>query len=228
MVKIFKIVLEERMSRLAKISWPWVTLVLISLAACGGGAPTTDPSVAFTQIWETVQVAQAATALAATDTPSFTATPIVTVTQQVSSTPLLTSTLLPGVSSLTPISSLVPLGTQAAACDNSQYLADVTFPDGSEIVSGGEIVKTWQVKNLGPCTWNTKYHIIYGWGGIGTNWNTMHPVAFPATVLPGENLEITIDLKAPSKTGNYSAAFRLQNDKGYNFGASLTIVITVK
>ncbi len=215
------------MLRFAKISWLWLVFILIGLAACGG-APTTDPSLAFTQIWQTVQVAQAATALAASQTPSFTATPAFSQTPQTSNTPLLTNTPLPGVPSFTPISSLAPLGTQSAACDNSQYLKDLTLPDGSEVPSSSEIIKTWQVKNLGPCTWSTNYHIIFGWGGIGTNWNTMHPVAFPASVLPGESLEITIDLDAPAKPGDYSAAFRLQNDKGYNFGDSLTIVVTVK
>jgi hypothetical protein len=216
------------MFRFVKITWLWLAFILIGLAACGGGAPTTDPSLAFTQIWQTVQVAQAATALAASQTPIFTITPAVSKTPQTSNTPLLTNTALPGVPSLTPISSLVPLGTQAAACDNFQYMKDVTLPDGTEVAGSSEIIKTWQVKNLGPCTWNKNYHIIFGWGGIGTNWNTLHPVAFPASVLPGESLEITIDLDGPSKAGDYSAAFRLQNDKGYNFGDPLTIVITVK
>ncbi|MGA2503635.1 MAG: NBR1-Ig-like domain-containing protein [Anaerolineales bacterium] len=216
------------MSRFTKITWLWIAFILLGLAACGGGAPTTDPSLAFTQIWQTVEVAQAATALAASQTPIFTVTPAASLTPQVSNTPLLTSTLLPGAPSLTPISSLAPLGTQAGACDNSQFVTDVTIPDGTEVAAKSEIVKTWRVKNLGPCTWNKNYHLIFGWGGIGTNWNSNHPVPFPVTVIPGESLEITVDLDAPSAPGNYTAAFRLQNDKGYNFGDSLTIVISVK
>jgi hypothetical protein len=228
LIKCSKIILEERMSRFAKFTWMWMAFILFGLAACGGGAPTTDPSLAFTQIWQTVQVAQAATALAASQTPSFTATPAMSLTAQVSNTPLMTSTLLPGVPSLTPISSLAPIGSQTGACDNSQFITDVTFPDGSEVVAKSEFVKTWRVKNLGPCTWNKNYHLIFGWGGVGTNWNTNPPVVFPGTVLPGESLELTVDLDAPSAPGSYSAAFRLQNDKGYNFGDSLTVVVTVK
>jgi hypothetical protein len=216
------------MSRFRKITWLWIAFILVGLAACGGGAPTTDPALAFTQIWQTVEVAQAATALAASQTPSVTVTPAVSLTSRASNTPLLTSTSLPGVPSLTPISTLAPLSTQTGACDNSQFITDVTFPDGSEVVANSPFTKTWRVKNLGPCTWNPSYRLIFGWGGVGTNWNTTQPSPFLATVLPGETLEISVTLRAPLTPGNYSAAFRLQNDKGFNFGDYLTVVVTAK
>jgi hypothetical protein len=216
------------MSRLSKFTWLCMALILLGLAACGGGAPTTDPSLAFTQIWETVQVAQAATALAASQTPSVTVTPAISMTPQSTSAPLLTNTPQPGVPSMTPISSLAPVKTQSGVCDNAQFITDVTFPDGTDVVANSPFVKTWRVKNLGPCTWNQSYRLIFGWGGIGTNWNTTPPSAFIATVLPGESIEISVTLTAPTTPGNYAAAFRLQNDKGFNFGTYLTVVVTVK
>jgi hypothetical protein len=216
------------MSRFGKIIWLVMAIILLGLAACGGGAPTTDSSLAFTQIWQTVEVAQAETELAASPTPSVTDTPAISSTPKNTNTPLLTSTSLPGVPSLTPLSTLVPVNTQTSACDNAQFITDVTFPDGAEVVANSPITKTWRVKNLGPCTWNQSYQLIFGWGGVGTNWNTTPPSPFPATVLPGETLEISVTLMAPATPGNYAAAFRLQNDKGFNFGGSLTVVVTVK
>ncbi|MGZ6346116.1 MAG: NBR1-Ig-like domain-containing protein [Anaerolineales bacterium] len=216
------------MSRFSKITWLWIAFLLVGLAACGGAGPTADPALAFTQIWQTVEVAQAATALAASQTPSNTATPAVSLTPHASNTPLLTSTSLPGVPSLTPKSTLTPASTQTSACDNAQFITDVTFPDGSDVVANSLFVKTWRVKNLGPCTWNPNYRLIFGWGGVGTNWNTVQPSPFNATVLPGESLEISVTLKAPETPGNYSAAFRLQNDKGFNFSDYLTVVVTAK
>jgi len=216
------------MSRLGKFIWVCMALILLGLAACGGGAPTTDPSLAFTQIWETVQVAQAATALASSQTPSITVPPAISQTPQFTNTPLLTNTPLPVVPSMTPISSLAPLQTQSGVCDNAQFITDVTFPDGAEVVANSPFNKIWRVKNLGPCTWNQNYRLIFGWGGVGTNWNTTPPSHFAATVLPGGTLEVSVTLTAPAASGSYAAAFRLQNDQGYNFGASLTVVVTVK
>ncbi len=216
------------MSRISKITWLWMAFILLGLAACGGGAPTVDPALAFTQIWQTVEVAQAATALAASQTPRATVSTAASLTPQASNTPLLTSTSLPGVPSLAPLSTLAPGNTQTGACDNSQFITDVTFPDGADVIADSPFVKTWRVKNLGPCTWSDSYRLIFGWGGVGTNWNTTRPSPFLATVLPGETIEISVTLTAPSTSGNYSAAFRLQNDKGFNFGDYLTVVVKVK
>jgi len=216
------------MSRLIKPTWLLVACILFGLAACGGGTPTTDPSLAYTQIWETVEVAQTQTALAVSPTPSVTYTPTVSPTPQASNTPLITNTPLPGVPSATPFILSTSAGTQSAACDNATFITDVTYPDGAELVGGASFVKTWQVKNIGPCTWNQDYILIFGWGGVGTNWNTTQPSHFTAVVLPGETLEISVTLKAPEAAGNYAVAFRLQNDKGFNFGPSLTVLVTVK
>jgi hypothetical protein len=216
------------MSRLIKLTWLLMACILFGLAACGGGTPTTDPSLAYTQIWKTVEVAQTQTALAVSPTPSVTYTPAVSPTLQVTNTPLITNTPLPGVPSATPFFLSTSAGTQSAACDNATFITDVTYPDGAEVVADAPFVKTWRVKNIGPCTWNQSYRLIFGWGGDKTNWNTTPPSSFPATVLPGETLEISVTLTAPTAAGNYAAAFRLQNDKAFNFGPSLTILVTVK
>jgi hypothetical protein len=104
----------------------------------------------------------------------------------------------------------------------------VTYPDGAEVFAGAPFDKTWKVKNLGPSTWNKNYRLIFGWGGVGTTWNTTPSSHLTASVLPGESIEITVTLKAPTATGSYGASFRLQNDKGYNFGDTLTVIVIVK
>jgi hypothetical protein len=220
--------MEERMTRISKLTWFLLATVVLELAACGGGPPTTDPSLAYTQIWQTVEVAQSQTAIAASPTPSITNTPAVSPTPRATNTPLLTNTPLAGVPSATSFTIPTPAGSQSGACDNAVFIADLTFPDGSEVFAGAPFLKTWSVKNLGPCTWNQDYTLIFGWGGIGTNWNTTPPAHFPVVVLPGETLEISVSLPAPTAPGDYAATFRLQNDNGYNFGPSLTVVVTVK
>jgi hypothetical protein len=222
------LVLEERMSRLPRFTWLLMAFILPGLAACGGGTPTTDPSLAMTQIWKTVEVARTLTAQAVSPTPSVTNTPAVSLTPQVTNTPLITDTQLPGVPSATPFTIPTAAGTHTAGCDNATFITDVTFPDYAEVVGGAPFTKTWRVQNSGPCTWNQNYRLIFGWGGVGTNWNTTPPTYLPVTVLPGDRIEISVTLTAPTTAGNYGAFFRLQNDKGYNFGPSLTVVVTVK
>ncbi|MCX6035451.1 MAG: NBR1-Ig-like domain-containing protein [Chloroflexi bacterium] len=207
------------MSRLTKLTWLLVAFILFGLVACGGGTPTTDPSLAFTQIWQTVEAAQAQTALASSATPSFTNTPATPESLQATNTPLITNTLLPGVPSATPHTISTPTGAQPAACDNANFVSDVTIPDGSEELAGSTFVKTWRFKNLGPCIWTTSYHLVFSYvsdSGKNGAFTPPAPVSFPKTVSPGEEVDISVTLTAPTKAGTYQAVFVLQNDKGYN------------
>lgn len=219
------------MTRSMKTSWLLMALLLLGLAACGAKAtptPTADPNLVYTQIWQTVEAAQTETAQAVPPTETPTNTMAASPTTEMTNTPLISNTPAVGSSTNTPFT-LPTLGsTQQAGCDNYTFIADVTIPDGTVIPAGSSFVKTWSFKNNGPCTWDEDYRIIFGWGGTGTNWNAISPVAFNKIVLPGETMEISVTLLAPAEAGTYSAAFRLQNDKGFNFGTYLTVVIEVK
>ncbi len=115
------------MSRITKITWLGMVLLFLGLAACGGGAPTPDPALAFTQIWQTVEVAQAQTALAASPTPRMTDTPAVSPTPQSTNTPLLTNTPLCWYSI---IYTMVPSRwAHSRRCVTTPVgVADVTYP----------------------------------------------------------------------------------------------------
>jgi hypothetical protein len=135
---------------------------------------------------------------------------------------------LPGTPSVTPLVISTPQSTSQKTCDNASFGGDITYTDGSEVPAGQTFVKTWSIKNLGPCTWDQDYRLIFGWGGTGTNWNTVKPVQFSKAVLPGETFEISVTLTAPTAAGDYGAYFVTQNDKDFTFGPSLTVLIKVK
>ena len=221
------------MKRLTKLSWLLMTLTLLGLSACGGGSasatPTVDSAPVFTQIAATALALQTQTVLAM---PAATSTPQVSPTPQITNTPLNPATPLSGTPSVsaTPLVLNTPLATSQTSCDNMKYIADATIPDGYVAAHGEVMKKTWTVQNLGPCIRSQDYKLIYGWGGQGTNWNTTQPVALSKVVNPGENIQITVELSAPSTSGEYVAVFKLQNDKGINFppGQQVTIDIVVK
>ncbi len=219
------------MKHLSKISWLLIAFALFSLPACAGGSPSATPTVdtapIYTQIASTALALQTQTSLAL---PTATNTPQVSPTQAVTNTPLITDTPLPGTpaASATPLSLTTPLATTQASCDNMAYVADATIPDGYVAAPGEIMKKTWTIKNLGPCIWNQDYILIWGWGGIGTDWSKTAPVNLSKVVQPNETVDITVTLRAPSTSGVYGCYFRFQNDKGFNFGPPLTIDISVK
>jgi len=235
------------MSRFTKVLWVLTALTLLGLSACGtASTPTQDPAALYTQLAATVLANLTQTALAASSTPVVTETPLASPTLAASNTPLLSPTppsgtpaeptntpLLsptpgPGVPTATPLALATLRPPSQTPCDNAAFVKDVTFPDGSTVAPGQVFVKTWEFQNLGPCTWTTDYVLIFGWATDGTDWNQMAPRNFPAEVKPGETMDISITLHAPTATGGYAAWYRLQNDKGYNFGDPFAVSVIVK
>jgi hypothetical protein len=216
-----------------KISGLLIAFCLLALSGCGGGSavtPTVDTAPIFTQLASTALALQTQTVLAR---PTATNTPQASPTPEGTNTPLITDTPLPGTPSDTPSAAptvlKTPKATSQASCDNMQYIADATIQDGYIAVPGEYMIKTWTVKNLGPCTWNKNYSLVFGWGGVGTNWNTVGSVNLTQNVAPGETIDISVGLEAPKAKGNYGAFFVLQNDKGINLSSTpLTIYITVE
>lgn len=219
------------MTQKIKIFWLLIAVLVLGLAACGGNAteaPTQDPALVLTQLWQTVEVAQTQTAMAAPATATSTITLEPTPTLGMTNTPLVTDTAAPGASTNTPFTLPTSASTQQTGCDAATFVADVTIPDGTVVLDNANFVKTWEIKNEGPCTWDQDYRLVWGWGGDGTNWNTVAPVNFTEIVLPGETIQISVTLLAPDDAGNYAGVFRVQNDNGFNFGPTLTVVIEVK
>ena len=207
----------------------FLTLMLI-LSACGGKPTATQsaPNLAYTQIWETVAAGQTQTAGAA---PLTTDTPQVSPTPKSTNTPLMSPTSAgstPDFTAAAPAATNTrPRSTAQASCDNFQFVSDVSIPDGSEIEAGTSFVKTWRIKNLGPCEWNQDYMITFGWGGEGTDWKTADPMAFSKAVKVGDTIDLSMELVAPDEKGDYGAVFRVKNPDDVYFGPTLTIYIVV-
>lgn len=203
------------------------------LVACGGGGapatPTLDIQAFYTRVAQTAYAHMTQTALAAPVTPTDTPTPTITLTPRPTNTPLITNTP-EGMPSPTPLNVGGGSVGGGEAYDDAVYVADVTIPDGSAISPGATFVKTWRVRNTGVSTWTANYRVVYGWAS--DNWKDIKgkppaPSRIGTSVPPGEEVEVSVTLKAPVESGYFQAVFRLQNDRGYNFGEWLTVVIKV-
>lgn len=101
------------------------------------------------------------------------------------------------------------------ACDAAQFVADITIPDGTFIKPGGTFVKTWRLKNIGTCRWNTAYSLVFS---SGTQMGGNTSVLFPRFVSPGQTVDLSVTLVAPTAPGTYKGFWLLQNDSGGIFG----------
>jgi hypothetical protein len=215
--------MESTMFR--KIIIPLMLTGVIALTACNMNEATVSPDTFYTQVAETAAVAEALTAMAVSPTPSNTPTLEITNTLEFSLTPTTDG------STKTPWSSSTPRPGTGTACDNALFMNVQDPPDFSTIAPETEFKVTWRFKNLGPCTWTTNYKIVFtyvsdtGKGGI---FDAPPPANFPKKVLPGEEVDISITLQAPTKKDGYQVFFQLQNDKGFYFLPEFWIIFSVE
>jgi hypothetical protein len=108
-----------------------------------------------------------------------------------------------------------PTSPPPAGCDRAQFIADVTVPDGTVFTPGTVFGKTWRLKNIGTCTWSTSYQLVFDSGEIMSGPSSVN---LPQSVAPGQTVDLTINLTAPTAAGSYRGYWKFQNSNGVRFG----------
>jgi plastocyanin len=118
---------------------------------------------------------------------------------------------------------VAPFTTQHAAawstCDWAQFVADVTVPDGTSFLPGATFKKTWRLKNIGTCTWSTSYALVFD---TGEKMGAPTSVNLPSGVAPGQTVDISVDMTAPTAAGHYIGYWKFKNASGVLFGIGST------
>ena len=190
-----------------------LVIITLFLSACNLPSNNTE-NIASTAAAQTVQVLLSATSISPViKTPSFTPLPAVPAT--VTPIPL-------------PISTNTPVATATSNCNVSQFITDVTIPDGSVLKPGEDFTKQWAIRNTGNCTWDEGYVLVFIAGD-----QAIDPVSFEFKkgsdfVSPGEGINIGVPLTAPLAEGSYQGHWRMRDDKGYYFGTVLSVYFEVK
>jgi hypothetical protein len=96
---------------------------------------------------------------------------------------------------------------------------DVTVPDGTVMNPGQKFNKTWQLKNVGTCTWTTDYKVVF-YIGSSMGANTSQALSTPAA--PGATISISIKMTAPTTAGSYKGDWFLSDPQGTTFGTELS------
>jgi hypothetical protein len=103
----------------------------------------------------------------------------------------------------------------ASLCNSAAFVADVTVPDGTTFNPDTAFVKTWRLKNNGTCTWPKYYGLVFT---SGSPLGAPASVAMPVSVAPGQMVDITVNMKAPTTPGSYRGYWMLKNASGVKFG----------
>jgi len=121
--------------------------------------------------------------------------------------------------SLVPAAGMPTPAAAASTCDWAQFVADVTVPDGTSFAPGTAFKKTWRLKNIGSCTWTTSYSLVFD---SGEKFGAPSAVNFPINVAPGQTVDLSLDMTAPSSAGHYLSYWKLRNASNVIFGIGTT------
>ncbi len=153
----------------------------------------------------------------ATEEPNavFTAAALTVQARLTVSVPFSTPTLPPPAATNTPFtlpttaSTSVPVIPATPLCDLAQFVKDISIPDGSQLAPGASFTKTWRLSNEGTCTWSG-YMLVFE---SGDAMNGTSPQTIP-TVPPGGDVDLSVNLTAPSTAGSYRGYWRIRNASG--------------
>lgn len=174
---------------------------VLALSGCNLPRPDATPETSGDPIGtaaaQTVAALSTQLQAKATNTPAPSNTPQVIIA---------TSTQQPGTATAT---------TDVKPCDRAEFVDDVTVEDGTVFKPGETFTKTWRLKNTGSCTWTSSYRVVFDSGNaLGA------PASFnlPTSVAPDGIIDISVQMKAPDKVGDYESNWKLQNASGVTFG----------
>ncbi|WP_299025778.1 NBR1-Ig-like domain-containing protein [uncultured Thermanaerothrix sp.] len=205
-----------------KKRFPWLTLSILILVILVGGCfplgPRPSTNQAATYAAQTVEARLTEMALQTliaqlTVTPAI-PSPFPTATpgpQEATATPVpptAVPTAQPTLVQPTPTATPLP-------CNWAKFVKDITVPDGTRFRPGEAFTKTWRLQNIGSCTWTADYALVFASG------NAMDGPAsqkLGTTVRPGETVDISVNLKAPTKPGDYTGNWKLRSADGVVFG----------
>jgi len=172
---------------------------LLALSACNlpSGAPE-ETDTAATIVAQTVQAQ-----LTLSAPPTATMTPAVL--------PVIT-TVAPPTLVIPPTAVILP--TITSSCDISQFITDVTIPDGTIMTPGQTFTKTWRFKNAGTCSWTPSYAIVFS---SGNSLNGPATQALVGNVNPGQTVDISVNLTAPATPADYTSYWKIRNAAGVLF-----------
>jgi hypothetical protein len=94
------------------------------------------------------------------------------------------------------------------------FVSDISVPDDTVFEPGAPFTKTWRLRNAGTCVWRE---------GFTLRWVEDDPLgeqisfAVPAAA-PGDEVDVTVSLTAPTEPGTYTSIWRLHTDTGEPFG----------
>lgn len=184
---------------------------ILMLTACAAPTPAApDAATVNTMVAQTLAVLVTSMAQTQQATPVL---PTAAPTEPLFPTLTYTPTAQPtATATATTAATATPNRTN---CNKAAYVTDVTIPDRTPFYAGTSFTKTWRLSNAGTCTWDSGYRVVF------VNGDAMGAPASATlnkTVAPGQTVDVSVTMTAPSQVREYAGYWMLQSSNGTLFG----------
>jgi hypothetical protein len=193
---------------------PILIILVLLLSSCAGKAtPEPTPTLSL-EAMQTLAVATFSAQLTQTALAAPTSTPVPT------NTPAATM-------SIATLANVTPFGVGAASptasCYRLSYVNDVGIQDNTSMTPGQTFTKTWKVRNSGTCAWDAGFKFAF------TGGDAMGGVTYtlPSSVPANAEIDISVNMTAPNKTGPVRGNWRISTAAGQFFGDEVYVAIQV-
>jgi hypothetical protein len=108
----------------------------------------------------------------------------------------------------------------------ARFVKHVTVPDGTALSPGAAFTKTWCFRNESNEPWPLGSKILF----VGKNSDQMggpDELAVGRAVEPGQEVDVSVPLLAPSQPGSYCGFWRMADPSGKRFGQRVRVQIQV-
>lgn len=112
----------------------------------------------------------------------------------------------------------ITITVTAQPCNKASFVEDVTVKDNTNITVNTAFTKTWRLKNVGSCTWTSGYQIVFDSGDQMSGPSSQQLTT--GTVAPGQTIDVSVNLTAPSTPGTYKGNWKLKEPGGSVFALS--------
>jgi len=90
----------------------------------------------------------------------------------------------------------------------ARFVRDVTIFDGTQMAPGTQFTKIWRLKNVGEVPWPPGTRMLFV-GGDQMTTDMSVPLSRSTAVLPGEEVDVAVEMTAPTEHGRYLGYWRL-------------------
>jgi hypothetical protein len=115
-------------------------------------------------------------------------------------------------SSRTPVASAVPLPANPLMLgDDSTFIADINYPDGTKVAAGQGFIKKWEIKNIGNVPWVGRFLAPDG----KVTGDCTYPLRVPVpTTYPGKPVIISVPVAVPDAPQVCLVTWKMVNAAG--------------